>query len=205
MRLRLVRRRVEQAGRAADQRDLDLALKALGRLSGIITDLLDVARIDEGVLQIEKQPTVLAPLIDEITAAIATPDHPILVSAAEELVVMADPRRVRQCLENVLSNALKHSPKDASVKVEITRLARERDEAARVEITDEGPGVDPAVAPHIFDRFVTGPRKDGGLGLGLYLAKRIAVLHGGDLTFQSELGKGARFVLVLPLYTGNLD
>lgn len=205
MRLRVVRRRLEQASRADDVRDLDLALKAFGRLSAIIGDLLDVARVDQGVLQIDKQPTALVSLIEEIAAAIATPDHAIDVRAAEELVVFADPRRVRQCIENMLANALKHSPKDASVTVQISRLARERDDAARVEIVDEGPGVDPDMSPRIFDRFVTGQRKEGGLGLGLYLAKRIAVLHGGDLTLLAQPGKGARFLLVLPMYTGGLD
>jgi two-component system, OmpR family, sensor kinase len=204
MRMRLVRRRVEKEGRA-DVRDLDLALKALGRLAAIIGDILDVARIDQGVLQIDPQPIALVSLIEEITAAIATPDHPIAVHAPEELVVLADPRRVRQCVENLLSNALKHSPKDASVTVRVGRLVRERAEAARVEIIDEGPGIPPEVAPHIFERFVTGKRKEGGLGLGLFLAKRIAALHDGDLTFESEPGKGARFILVLPLHDTSND
>jgi signal transduction histidine kinase len=205
MRIRMVRRRLEQDGRAADQRDLDMALKALARLGGIVGDMLDVARIDRGVLQIEARPTALVALVEEIGAAIATPDHPIVVRAAEELIVLADPRRVRQCVENVLANALKHSPRDAAVTVQISRRARDGDDAAHIEIIDEGPGVDPGVGQHIFDRFVTGERKHGGLGLGLYLAKRIAVLHGGDLTFHSQPGKGARFELVLPLYTGSLD
>jgi len=205
MRIRLLRRRAEQAGRADDARDLELALKALGRFSGIIGDLLDAARLDQGVLPIEPQPIALASLLEEIAAAIATPDHAILVRAAEELIVLADPRRVRQCVENLLANAIKHSPKDASVRVLVTRVTREKDEAARVEIIDEGPGVDPDVGLHIFERFVTSRGKEGGLGLGLYLAKRIAVLHGGDLTLQSQPGKGARFVLVLPIYDRGLE
>jgi NtrC-family two-component system sensor histidine kinase KinB len=61
------------------------------------------------------------------------------------------------------------------------------------------------MASRIFERFVTGKGKDGGLGLGLFLAKRIAALHGGDLTFESAPGKGARFHLVLPLYDGNSE
>jgi two-component system OmpR family sensor kinase len=205
MRLWQVRRRVEQDGRAADKRDLELALRALARLGRIIGDMLDVARIEQGVLQIEPQPLALVALLEELAAPIATPDHPILVAAAEELVVMADARRVRQCVENLLSNALKHSPKDASVTVRVARCARDRGEAARVEIIDEGPGIAPEVGAHIFERFVTGKGREGGLGLGLFLAKRIAELHGGDLSFESQPGKGARFLLTLPIYTGGIE
>jgi signal transduction histidine kinase len=68
-----------------------------------------------------------------------------------------------------------------------------------VEVIDEGPGIPPELLPHVFDRFVSGTRSGGGLGLGLYLAKRIAGVHGGDLTVESQAGKGARFILTLPL------
>jgi len=205
MRIRLVRRRLDHDRRAADVRDLDVALKSLGRLGAIIGDMLDVARIDQGVLQIEPQPVALVALLEEIAAAISTPDHAIVVQAPEELVVMADARRIRQCVENLLSNALKHSPKDASVTVQLSRFATERGQSARIQIVDEGPGIPPDMASRIFERFVTGKGKDGGLGLGLFLAKRIAALHGGDLTFESAPGKGARFHLVLPLYDGNSE
>jgi two-component system, OmpR family, sensor kinase len=65
-------------------------------------------------------------------------------------------------------------------------------------VRDQGPGIPNEVLPHIFERFYTGKRREGGLGLGLYLAKRIASVHGGDLTAASPPGKGASFVLTLP-------
>jgi signal transduction histidine kinase len=68
-----------------------------------------------------------------------------------------------------------------------------------VEIVDEGPGIAPEVLPHIFERFVSG--RKGGLGLGLYLAKRIATLHNGTLDCESAPGAGARFTLSLPCFT----
>ncbi len=73
-----------------------------------------------------------------------------------------------------------------------------RDRHALVEVIDEGPGIPADQLPHVFDRFHTGRASQGGLGLGLYVAKRIAAIHGGDLTADSEPGKGARFTLVLP-------
>jgi signal transduction histidine kinase len=200
----LLAHRAELAEQIATNAVEALAVKALGRLGAIIGDMLDVARIDQGVLEIEPQPIALVSFVEEIATAIATPDHAIHVLSPEELVVMADPRRIRQCIENLLTNALNHSPKDASVTGRVTRVARDNDETAHVEIIDEGPGIAPDVAPRIFERFVTGQRKEGGLGLGLFLAKRIAALHNGDLTFESQPGKGARFRLVLPLYDGSI-
>lgn len=199
MRIAVVRRRLEREQRAADVKDLDLGLKGLRRLNGIIGDMLDVARIDQGVLQIEPHPIAIVSLLEEIASAMATPDHAINVRSADEMMVLVDPQRLRQCVENLLSNALKHSPKDAAITVTVTRVARERDELAQLEVVDEGPGIPPEVGAQIFERFVTGKRKEGGLGLGLYLAKRIAVLHGGDLVYESPPGKGARFCLRLPI------
>jgi two-component system OmpR family sensor kinase len=68
-----------------------------------------------------------------------------------------------------------------------------------VEIVDEGPGIPEEMLPRLFDRYVTGEGRSGGLGLGLYLAKRVAAVHGGDLTVDSPPGKGARFILSLPV------
>ncbi|HVE81598.1 MAG TPA: sensor histidine kinase, partial [Myxococcales bacterium] len=71
---------------------------------------------------------------------------------------------------------------------------------ARVDVVDEGPGISAELLPRIFDRFVTGQKAGQGLGLGLYLAKRIASAHGGDLTVESTPGKPTRFTLLLPGY-----
>jgi signal transduction histidine kinase len=73
-----------------------------------------------------------------------------------------------------------------------------------VEVVDEGPGIPPEQLPHLFERFRTGlpGGRESGLGLGLYLAKRIAAVHGGDLTAESEPGRGARFTLSLPALDG---
>ena len=112
----------------------------------------------------------------------------------------ADPHRARQCVENLLSNALKHSPEHAPVTVVVSREKQEPREMAVVQVIDEGPGVPPEVLPRMFERFVTGSQKSGGVGLGLYLAKRVAQLHGGDVKLESAPGKGARFTLTLPIH-----
>ena len=198
VRLNLLRRRGERDKREHDVRDASLALRALERLSGLVSEILDVARIDHGIFVVDRRPLVVAPLVEEIAATLATPEHAIEVASPEELVVMADPERVRQCMENLLSNALKHSPAGAPVAVHIGRKPAKDGDYAQVHVVDQGPGVSPDVLPRLFDRFVSGQGANGGLGLGLYLAKRIAALHGGDLTVETEPGKGARFTLMLP-------
>lgn len=198
LRLSLLRRRAERDKREHDARDAGLALKGLARLSAMISEILDVARIDQGVFQISVEPVDLVELLEEAAAGLSTPEHAILVNSGEEIVVAADPERLRQCVENVLSNAIKHSPERAAVEIVASRVLREDAEWATVEVVDTGPGVPPDVLPHIFERFVSGDQRKEGLGLGLYLAKRIAVLHRGDLHVDSPEGKGARFTLELP-------
>lgn len=198
LRVNLLRRRAEHGGREADVRDLDLTLAALSRLGSLITDILDVARIDRGVLQLDLDAVDLVALVHDTASALSTLEQPIQVRAGEDVIVSADAARVRQCLENLLSNATRHSPRQTPVTVLVSRWTGEEGEWARVDVVDEGPGVAAELLPRIFERFVTGERREGGLGLGLYLAKRIAVLHGGDLTVESTAGKGARFSLTLP-------
>jgi signal transduction histidine kinase len=198
LRLKVLRRRADREERAADLRDLDLALRGLDRFRGMISDILDVARIDQGVLKIEPAPTDLVAVLRDVAGGLATPQQPIDVEAPDELLAVADEQRVRQAVENLLSNAIKHSPKEAPVTVIVRRTSAEAGICSAIDVIDHGPGVPPDVLPRIFDRFVSGRQHDGGLGLGLYLAKRIALLHGGDLTVESTPGTGARFTLSLP-------
>ena len=104
----------------------------------------------------------------------------------------------RQCVENLLANAIQKSPRDASVDVVIRSEIRETGEWAVVDVIDQGPGVPEHLLPHIFNRYVSGTAREGGLGLGLYLARQIAVMHGGDLNVESSPGRGARFSLTIP-------
>ena len=81
----------------------------------------------------------------------------------------------------------------------VRRERRQTGEWTSIDVIDEGQGIPTDLLPHIFDKFVSGPgHKSGGLGLGLFLAKRIAVMHGGDLTVESQPGQGARFSLAVP-------
>lgn len=198
-RLHLLRGRSERDQRKDDFRDSDMAMRGVERLARLISDILDVARLDQGIFKVHPQPIDLAGLAREIAKALSTPEHQILVDAAEETVVAADPQRVQQCLENLIANAVQHSPQGAPVNVMVSGERRDDRRWGRLEVHDEGPGIPVDLMPRIFDRFTAGPASQG-LGLGLYLARRIAVAHGGELTADSPPGKGARFLLRLPAY-----
>jgi two-component system OmpR family sensor kinase len=114
------------------------------------------------------------------------------------LVLVADPDRLRQALENVLANALQHSPVGAAVGVAIVREQRSDGLWAVVSVQDQGPGIAPELLPRLFTRFAAGPQSVG-LGLGLYLAHSIAAAHGGTLTVASTPGAGDCFQFALRL------
>jgi two-component system OmpR family sensor kinase len=200
LRLGLLKRRADQEGRTTDSRDVELAQRSVRRLGEIVSDMLDVARIDQGVFQMDVRPVDLAALVEQTVTPLSSPEHAVYAKASEEVIVAADPARVRQSLENLVANAVTHSPKGSSVTVHVARERRADGEYGRVDVIDEGGGVPTEIAPHIFERFAKGRESKGGLGLGLYLARRIALMHGGDLTVESAPGKGACFSLTLPLY-----
>lgn len=208
MRLELLRARAQRERRAEDVRDADGAARAVTRLGGLISDVLDVARIDQGVFQIQRELFDIGALVRDTAALLSSAEHPVGVTVQEggKVEAFADPRRIRQCLENIIANALQKSPAGAPVSVFVTLHGNRPDgPLVKVDVQDQGPGIAPDILPHVFERFVTGaPQQSdgsppqGGLGLGLYLAKRIAGAHGGDLTVESAPGKGACFTLTLP-------
>jgi two-component system OmpR family sensor kinase len=203
MRLELLRLRAQRAGRKDDAADVDAAARSVLRLAGLVSDILDVARIDQGVFQMQPEFFDLGALVRETATLLSTPDHPVIVTVelGDSVTMAADPRRLRQCIENIVANALQKSPAGAPVSVFVTVQKNRPDgPLAKIDVVDEGPGIPQDMLPHVFDRYVTGSSApQGGLGLGLYLAKRVARIHGGDLTVQSKLGEGARFTLTLPL------
>jgi signal transduction histidine kinase len=199
MRVGMLQRRAVRAGRADDARDAELVQRTVSRLETLVSEILDVARIDQGVFQMERRPFDLGALVGETAVTLSSPAHPIVAKIAERVVVAADPSRVRQCIENLLSNAIKHSPVTVTITVIVEKRRVGRGEVALVHVVDEGPGIAPELLGTIFDRFVAAPRSGGsGLGLGLHLARSIARIHGGELSVESTVGQGARFTLTLP-------
>lgn len=199
-RLQLIRARATREHRADDIRESDVAMGGVDRLGRLISDLLDVARLDQGIFRIDVQPIDLTGLAHDVAKALSTSEHPVEVDSAEPAVIGGDMERVRQCVENLITNAVQHSPAGAPVSV-LVRVERRDDRSwGCLEVRNEGPGIPVEILPRIFERFASGPGSRG-LGLGLYLARRIAAAHGGELSAESEAGKGARFLLRLPFYS----
>jgi signal transduction histidine kinase len=190
--------RAEREGHQASLHDAQGIRQAVDRLERMIADLLDTARLEQGLFTL--MPTVmnLADVVRETVATLMTGADEIAVRTPDEVVVAADPERIRQVLENLLSNARKHAPVGVPVRVEVQTESRTGGAWAVVAVRDEGPGIAPEMVSHLFKRFVAG-RGTTGLGLGLYLAHGIAAAHGGTLTVESQLGNGATFRLALPL------
>jgi signal transduction histidine kinase len=170
----------------------------------LIDDMLDVSRIVLGKFQVDLRPTHLSDVV-EAAVSNARPDATERgvrltwdVSAREEGdMVAADAGRLQQVIGNILSNAIKFS--DAGRQVDL-RLER-AEEGLRINIRDEGVGIEPAFLPHVFERLrqAEGANNRSGLGLGLAIARHIVDLHHGEIVAESEgLGKGARFTVTLP-------
>jgi signal transduction histidine kinase len=168
----------------------------------MINDMLDVGRLDQGLFHLSRQPVDLVALAQETTGAMQSGKLSIVLRAPDELPAQADPRRIRQALENLVSNALKYSPAGAPIEVTIQEEKRQEGDVERVwaviSVHDQGPGIPAEMRPSLFTRFASGPNSTG-LGLGLYLARSIAEAHGGTLTVDSSPGQGTTFYLALPV------
>ncbi|HYO52451.1 GAF domain-containing sensor histidine kinase [Archangium sp.] len=198
-RVELIRRRAVRAQSADDLRDAEAALTSIEAIARLTSDLLDVGRLDQGLFTLRVQPLDVMRLVQEVVEAAKGPGREVQHRGPEELLLVADPERLRQALSNLVANALKHSPAGLPVVVEVERQTRMDGSWVVLSVIDQGPGVPPHLLPRLFERFVHGPGSSG-LGLGLYLARQIATLHGGTLEVHSSPGRGARFELALPAF-----
>jgi two-component system CheB/CheR fusion protein len=184
------------------RRYADLSLRQVRRLAGLVNDLTDVVRLQEGRFRVEREPLDLVPLVAETVELlqVQTDGQTIrLASTADSLPVEGDARRLQQVLFNLLTNAIKYAPSTDVIDVRLRAV----DDRAEVQVQDDGPGIPAADLPHIFSRFYQATRADsqagGGLGLGLFISREIMAAHDGTLSAASPPGEGAIFTLRLPL------
>ncbi|SDD44364.1 sensor histidine kinase [Aquimonas voraii] len=173
------------------------------QLLNLVNDLLDSAKIDYGNFSVALEPCELtdlvAAVVDEFELRSRSDVH-IALRQPEQIPIRADPRRLAQVLRNLLANAVRLSPKDATVEVDVRVDATMH--RVEVEVADRGPGIPSGELEAIFDRFSQSSKTKsgaGGTGLGLSIARSIVDMHGGSLTAFNRAGGGARFVCVLPL------
>jgi CheY-like chemotaxis protein/two-component sensor histidine kinase len=180
-------------------------------MARLVDDLLDVARLTSGRVTLSKAPIDLREIVERsiqgIRLAVGEQASRISVNLpGNEVVVDGDAVRLEQVVGNLLSNAIRYSPKSARIDAVLQVLENE----ALIHIRDEGEGIDPELLPRIFDPFVQSTqaldRTRGGLGLGLAIVKNLVLQHGGAVIATREgKGRGSEFVVRLPLAKRRLD
>jgi two-component system sensor histidine kinase KdpD len=185
---------VERAEVVADAR------AATQRLLGMVVDLLDIGRAEENQLFLERRPTVLAPLIEDVlerfrrSAALRSVD--LLRQLAPGLVLDVDPKLLLRVIENILSNALRYTPECGEIRVAATADERQ----VQLAIENNGPPIPETQRAHLFEKYgqLQGRGARYNRGLGLYLCRLVVELHGGSIAAADRSAGGVRFEIRLP-------
>ena len=170
------------------------------RMSGLVDDLLLLARLDQGRPVEREDVDLTALLVDVVSDAhVAGPDHPLELDLPDEpITVSGDNFRLHQVVANLLTNARMHTPAGTHVAVRLARV----DGRARITVTDDGPGIPASLLPSVFDRFARGDdsrsRAAGSTGLGLAIVSSVVAAHGGVVRVQSTPGC-TEFTVDLPV------
>jgi signal transduction histidine kinase len=194
-------------GKLETENELEWAKEAVLRqvkhLARLIDDLLDVSRISRGKIGLRKEPIDLSPVVtaavEAVRPLVEERKHELSISLIGGLRLEADPLRLEQILVNLLTNAAKYTNAGGRISL---KARREGDEVV-LRVNDTGMGIAPDLMPRIFDLFAQGDRtmarSEGGLGIGLTLVQKLAEMHGGSVTAESDgPGKGSEFTVRLP-------
>ena len=195
--------------RAPTTQNFETMREVIGRqvrhLSRLVDDLLDVARITQGKITLRQENVSLVAAIEAaietVAPALTKKAHTLRTEMPDDSVyIVGDGVRIAQVLGNILSNAVKYTPQEGEILVDV----HESDEDVQITVRDNGVGMSAETIPHIFDLFVQSQnsleRSEGGLGIGLPLARTLVELHGGQIqAFSAGAGQGSEFVVRLPL------
>jgi PAS domain S-box-containing protein len=186
------------------QRFLRAAEANASRMLLLINDLLDIEKLEAGMVQLERKLTPLSPLLEQAIDSVLPLANQKQINltnnqTSKDLVVSADPNRMMQVLVNLLSNAIKFSPQGGNVSVSAFR----QQNSVEISVTDQGRGIPKELLKDVFNRFQQVQRGDatekGGSGLGLAICRSLIELHGGDISVNSEEGIGSVFRVRLPM------
>jgi signal transduction histidine kinase len=185
----------------ADPETLTTMLHQVERLGRLVTQLLDLSRLESGAVPLERQEFAVEPLLEHAVRESRLHAPEVAMTVAVEPLGLAadgDPERVHQVVANLLENAVRHSPRGGTVAVRARRSAR----GVRIEVVDEGPGIPDTEASRVFERFYRSDSaraaQDGGAGLGLAIAQWIVELHGGEIHPERREPHGCRMVVTIP-------
>lgn len=181
--------------------------KQINKLTRLITDLLDVSKMESGRLSLNSEPFLLNDLLKETIDEVqhtATQHDIVYVPTSQQYTINADRDRIAQVITNFLTNAIKYSPESDRVDVEVSST----DNEVRIAVKDYGIGIKPEEQPKIFNRFyrVEGRNEQtfSGFGIGLYVAAEIVKRHNGNVWVESEKDNGSTFYFTLPVYIDGL-
>ncbi|HJR46288.1 MAG TPA: ATP-binding protein [Actinomycetota bacterium] len=189
-----------------DPQMLQTMLLQVERLGRLVSQLLDLSKLESGTLPLERRPFELKPVIEQAareasTNASHSADKSVTLRVSvrpDDLTILGDSERVHQVLANLLDNAVRHSPPGGAVEV----VAEAGDGRVQIAVVDEGPGIPAGEAERVFERFYRSDSAraatDGGSGLGLAIARWIVDLHGGDIYAESGSDEGCRMIVHLP-------
>ncbi len=183
----------------ADEAHLSAILEETRVMERLIDDLRTVALSEAGTLQLHREPTDPDVLVDEVVrsfqGAAGTTGVTVTADVPADLPILdIDPVRIREVLANLVANGVRHTPPGGTVTVrgEVTG------DRLELRVADTGPGIDPALLPHVFDQFVKGAGSSGS-GLGLAIARHLVAAHDGELEVESTGSGGTTFRIRLPL------
>jgi signal transduction histidine kinase len=176
-------------------------------MNTLVEQMLEAARLEEGRIELRSERVDLRELAAraiEMVRPLADEKHPLVLKSPDrEVPVVVDVERISTIISNLLDNAVKYSPSGGEVLCTVRRRA----DVGEVRVSDRGIGIAPADLPRLFTRFGRIASQEGsyirGTGLGLYLSRELARLHGGDITVESKPGVGSTFVLAVPLVKGS--
>jgi signal transduction histidine kinase len=191
---------IAENGSSREKHAFYVADTTLDRLSRLVANLLDVARLQFSKEKFEKQSVNVKALIEAAYDDCETlaEHHKISLSyASEDIFVCGDKEKLKEVLLNLISNALKHTPAGGSISL----VAKKSGEEAEISVADTGRGITPENLSLIFERFyqIGGERNRRGAGIGLHICRQIVEAHHGTVTAESDFGKGSRFIVHLPL------
>lgn len=188
------------------EKGLDLSLRQINILTKLVDDLLDVSRIRAEKIDLSFAKFNLSELLNEILQKykpqLESAKNILSIEIEQNIEGVWDSYRMEQVITNILNNAIKHAPGS-----KVTVKAYKKKDRAIISISDTGPGIDILLQKKIFNRFerANASRNIGGLGLGLFIAKKIVEAHQGKIKLESRLGHGANFLIELPLFLTEED
>jgi signal transduction histidine kinase/FixJ family two-component response regulator len=175
------------------------------RLIRLVTEVLEVSRLDLKRMTLARRPTNLGELVGRIVDEMrgVSSRHTLVIRRADAIVISVDPDRIEQVLTNLLANAIKYAPNGGPIEI----VSRLEPDAAVVSVSDHGIGIPREKQARIFERFYrahtgTAYEHSSSLGVGLYLSREFVLRHGGKMWFESEEGVGSTFSFSLPLSSG---